>query len=339
MFCSNCGKELKEKTNYCSDCGYKLEREDQPYSDTNLLNNPVNYENKKFEFNWNYNSTLILDEEKAYLKPPKSKFYKFILGDLALEFPTVYFRDLQSVSYKYAGAIRAGRIDFLLKNGKTISYRLEGENSRDTRNEAAYTIAKIVNDRITSDNYNSPPNIGSARETNIEPDITDKIQPSTSETDSKKEWHQTNWVWVWLILFWPVGVYGLIKRAEPEHRKFWWGGFIVVFLLILEINAPTTSYKTASSESVVSTGVWYDDVGSPKYLDAQLTISKDPSSGTYSLRRVNGDNSQGYFKLRKSGNKLYVENNKFGSFYIITNKGLEIHDRAGYIRTARPVKL
>tara|TARA_B100001758_G_C17887149_1_gene341729 strand:+ start:377 stop:523 length:147 start_codon:yes stop_codon:yes gene_type:complete len=25
-------------------------------------------------------------------------------------------------------------------------------------------------------------------------------------------WYNTGWVWFWLIFFWPVGLYGLIKR-------------------------------------------------------------------------------------------------------------------------------
>jgi len=33
-----------------------------------------------------------------------------------------------------------------------------------------------------------------------------------NKDNSNKSWYNTSWVWVWLFLFWPVAVYGLIKR-------------------------------------------------------------------------------------------------------------------------------
>tara|TARA_B110000977_G_scaffold93567_1_gene123843 strand:+ start:813 stop:1301 length:489 start_codon:yes stop_codon:yes gene_type:complete len=33
-----------------------------------------------------------------------------------------------------------------------------------------------------------------------------------NKDNSNKSWYNTSLVWVWLVLFWPVGVYGLIKR-------------------------------------------------------------------------------------------------------------------------------
>jgi|TARA_B110000902_G_scaffold110745_1_gene130693 hypothetical protein len=33
-----------------------------------------------------------------------------------------------------------------------------------------------------------------------------------NKDNSNKSWYNTSWVWVWLILFFPVGVIGLIKR-------------------------------------------------------------------------------------------------------------------------------
>jgi hypothetical protein len=38
------------------------------------------------------------------------------------------------------------------------------------------------------------------------------IEDSVAENTSSEEWYNTYWVWVWLLLFWPVGVYGLLKK-------------------------------------------------------------------------------------------------------------------------------
>ena len=34
----------------------------------------------------------------------------------------------------------------------------------------------------------------------------------TPQIGNSEEWYNTYWVWVWVILFWPVGVYGLLKK-------------------------------------------------------------------------------------------------------------------------------
>jgi len=38
------------------------------------------------------------------------------------------------------------------------------------------------------------------------------IEDSVAENTISEEWYNTYWVWVWLLLFWPVGVYGLLKK-------------------------------------------------------------------------------------------------------------------------------
>ena len=37
-------------------------------------------------------------------------------------------------------------------------------------------------------------------------------QEVQQESKKSESWYNTSWVWVWLFLVWPVGVYGLIKR-------------------------------------------------------------------------------------------------------------------------------
>ncbi|MBA0216225.1 hypothetical protein H4F33_16300 [Pectobacterium brasiliense] len=80
-------------------------------------------------------------------------------------------------------------------------------------------------------------------------------------------------------------------------------------------------------------GSWYDDVGSPEFLDATFTITR--TSRGYFLKRLNGDGSSGTYQLTKLDNKYKKNNDKFGSYYVIDGNGLKIYDKDGYIRTAR----
>lgn len=90
----------------------------------------------------------------------------------------------------------------------------------------------------------------------------------------------------------------------------------------------------SSSVSADLIGRWYDDVGSPDYLDAKISINKKGSK--YFYHRTNGDGSQGSFLLIRSGSIYKRADGKFGSVYVVTPKGLEMYDTSGYIRTARP---
>lgn len=83
-------------------------------------------------------------------------------------------------------------------------------------------------------------------------------------------------------------------------------------------------------------GTWYDDLGSPSYGDSTLIIEND--NNTFFIVRRNGDGSGGRYRLEKSGNAYTVVGNRFGAKYIVTDEGLEIHDKAGYIRTARKLE-
>ena len=38
------------------------------------------------------------------------------------------------------------------------------------------------------------------------------ISDASAKSKKAGRWYNTSWFWVWLILFWPVGVYGLIMR-------------------------------------------------------------------------------------------------------------------------------
>lgn len=88
--------------------------------------------------------------------------------------------------------------------------------------------------------------------------------------------------------------------------------------------------------SATEVGVWYDDLGSPDYGDSTLILESD--SGKFFVIRKNGDGSGSRYRVNKSGNSYIKVGDRFGAKYVITEKGLEIHDKAGYIRTAKKIK-
>ena len=93
---------------------------------------------------------------------------------------------------------------------------------------------------------------------------------------------------------------------------------------------------SASAAEVKVIGKWYDDLGSPDFADATFTIEQEGES--YFLGRRNGDGSGGRYKLTKSGNTYLKVGDKFGAKYVVTDRGLELHDREGYIRTAKKIQ-
>lgn len=94
--------------------------------------------------------------------------------------------------------------------------------------------------------------------------------------------------------------------------------------------SPDSQPQSGSVRKV--TGVWYDDVGSPDYLNATLTINQEGER--FYLKRVSGDGSSGEYPLTRQGQKYIKINDKFGAFYIIKNNKLEIYDNKGFIRDA-----
>jgi hypothetical protein len=85
--------------------------------------------------------------------------------------------------------------------------------------------------------------------------------------------------------------------------------------------------------AVTEVGTWYDDLGSPEYGDSTLII--EGNNGKYFIIRKNGDGSGSRYGLEKKGNVYIKSGDRFGAKYIVTKNGLEIHDEAGYIRTAK----
>lgn len=92
-------------------------------------------------------------------------------------------------------------------------------------------------------------------------------------------------------------------------------------------------FNALAAGTATTIGTWYDDLGSPSYGNATLTIEKE--GDRYFLSRRNGDGSGGRYRVERKGTVYTKIGDKFGAKYIVTEKGLEIHDKAGYIRTAK----
>lgn len=39
------------------------------------------------------------------------------------------------------------------------------------------------------------------------------------KSQKKQKWYNTGWVWVALVLFWPIGVYGLLLRKKQKRAN------------------------------------------------------------------------------------------------------------------------
>ena len=44
------------------------------------------------------------------------------------------------------------------------------------------------------------------------------------------EWWEKGWVWFWLIVFWPIGYYGLYKRYPKTMTRL---GILIIVLFVL----------------------------------------------------------------------------------------------------------
>ncbi|WGO98719.1 hypothetical protein QFX18_01415 [Saccharophagus degradans] len=120
----------------------------------------------------------------------------------------------------------------------------------------------------------------------------------------------------------------------------WVQVFTVVFFILiigLVVNNPSSnrtllSSNPESSDATKIIGEWYDDVGSPDFLDATFTIFK--RSDKYLLHRKNGDGSAGTYLLGLDGKKFVKINDKHGAYYVIEGTKLHIFDSRGFVRSA-----
>ncbi len=129
---------------------------------------------------------------------------------------------------------------------------------------------------------------------NAKPDVvTSETEKSSS---SRGGWYWSKWVWVWLIIIWPVGVYGLVKRAPSEHRKWWWIG-LGIFVLFSFVNGGGSSKPTEAEISACKKLIWQHNryepsrmIYSGKEYGAIIIDYATPTYGNYwKLRCKNGN--------------------------------------------------
>lgn len=90
--------------------------------------------------------------------------------------------------------------------------------------------------------------------------------------------------------------------------------------------------QLSASPNIQIIGAWYDDVGSPGFFDSIFTIYSEEEQ--YFIHRKNGDGSEGIYDAEKSGNRYTKIGDQNGAYYVVTEKGLDLNDRSGFIRTA-----
>lgn len=305
MICSNCGENLGVTAKFCSNCGSK-QVIDSP--------NPRVESNDNFyhEFHWSFGAKIVLNKNKMYVIPPTSLLKRFIAGDLITDYPEILLSDIKTLSLKEPSWGSLGILNIHLNNDRIIKYQFSDDDNQTSLKSAKAIIQNLKESLSLKIDENIFLN---------DKEETKEFNENTTLSKSSIELQNT-----------PTTSTIEIKQKIKDFTKG-----ISAFLFICLIVYSIFSDESKSNKLPVFTGTWYDDVGSPDYLDAYLTISK-ASDGRYTLKRVNGDNSLGYFSLEKQGNVFYVNNNKFGSFYVVRKNGLEIHDKRGYIRTARKVR-
>lgn len=241
-YCSSCGAKQAEASKFCPSCGESLLAITKPTEPVPLeneaksvgcldgeatsTNENVNEDidlGMTTEFKLSFNTVLKLDNEKLYFEYLDS-FLGKVTTLLSDNYKPVYYQDIKNVTCKHGSAIAVGNIEIELSSGKKIKldYSIITFSAIKARNEAADEVVKLLNLGVVG----------------LLPEITEPdaivVNPFGGSSGSKNAiWYHTKWVWFWLILIWPVGLYGLIKRAEPEDQKKWWGGIAALFIMSL----------------------------------------------------------------------------------------------------------
>lgn len=261
-FCTNCGVKQNEESKYCSSCGESLSGIVKPIkpisgeplesevkltgyeeSRSTSITQEVNIDlGMTLEFKLISNTVLKLDEEKVcieYLDSFLGKIYTFING----AFKPVYYKDINSITCKHGGAVKVGRFEIELSSGKKIklNYAITTFGAIKERNATADKVVEFFTLRKAAllSKFKGIPS-------------TSDSLIGTDKTNTKYAvWYQTKWVWFWLICIFPVGIYGLIKRAEPKDQKKWWWGVVALFLmsLILDDSKGTSNTTTAKANA------------------------------------------------------------------------------------------
>lgn len=122
--------------------------------------------------------------------------------------------------------------------------------------------------------------------------------PAINKNLEPSRWYQTGWVWFWLLVFWPAGVYGLIQRAPQRQRPWWITGVIVVFIFVMITDTASTGNFTAAQ--VCKAGI-----GAAMGRPPSIIKTDNSSNGIYYLSYVRSDDRTRWrYKCKLSGNKI-----------------------------------
>ena len=106
--------------------------------------------------------------------------------------------------------------------------------------------------------------------------------------------------------------------------------FLTLCIFIVSLGASLSASANSDKEII---GQWKDDKYSETLNSGYQIYETD---GHYYLHRTNSDGSEGTYPLKKVGDKYIKLDDKFGSYYVVSQNGLKIFDKMGYIRTAKP---
>jgi hypothetical protein len=142
---------------------------------------------------------------------------------------------------------------------------------------------------------------------------SERVMPSWSQPDRKKvvpkpkgeSWYSTKWVGIWLIIFFPIGLYGLIKRAEPEDKKKWWAGmaglfFAVIFIVSSHKSNQSTAYANIApfTKGEVCKGVIASAAARPVNI-----MGASQSGGVINVTYRRPDNKRWKYRCKLEGDK------------------------------------
>lgn len=313
-YCSSCGAKQAEASKFCPSCGESLLAITKPTEPVPLeneaksvgcldgeatsTNENVNVDidlGMTTEFKLSFNTVLKLDNEKLYFEYLDS-FLGKVTTLLSDNYKPVYYQDIRNVTCKHGSAIAAGNILIELISGKKIKldYSISTFRAIKERNEAADKVVKLLNLGV----------VGLLPEITEPDSIVDN--PFGGSSSSKNTiWYQTWWVWFWLICVWPIGLYGLIKRAEPENQKKWWGVITVLFLMGLIFgdsksnNSPSEADISPFTKMEVCKGIIAKALGRPVNI-----MGANKSGGVIKVTyRRPDDKKRWNYRCKLEGNK------------------------------------
>ena len=155
----------------------------------------------------NFKPELKWDIENDDPEIGKKKYKNRIKASIDIINERLSKNDLKEVIYELNKLILS---DNNLHKNEQIVFSLICEYIDLTQEETNEVVAKVTEElKEKLKTYKSEPIVEKSNALDYKETLNKNS--STSNTSSG-EWYNTYWVLVWLFLFWPVGVYGLLKR-------------------------------------------------------------------------------------------------------------------------------